>query len=837
MLLESIVAGVIAVVTLGGSFETGTDRVGESLRNVTLEMSLKPFKQLDEAYVEGVCGHLFEQWRPLLNETDQISVLLWTADGSEILDYAGRLDDPIEWARYIGTANSKYAPGTGPESLTLHERPYLYMDNPPEITYSALRGIVAAIKRVGRERTGKTIRVGATFDPGPEFAKSPFKYERHPEICLGSTMGKGTFVCCYGTLHGDTRVYAGYPEGIREGTPFGAFFGRQTFHFLKDLDFDYIWFSNGFGFGLETWSATGAVFDGERFDTEGLLEVRDKILEFWRLFREECPDFPIETRGSNLMTGSDLAANGVPLRDIYRGGFGLEPPPNSPWAALDGDFGLEMAGYMSRIAELPGNTFPFRYYIHDPWWLNSPWLDRYGREPHDIYLPMSVARIDEKGQIRTPTSFLFLTVDNSFGEMPDQVPIEVLPHLLSARRDAPDAPGPCVWIYPFDECHDWTFAKPSRAAEAYFGDWFMRQAINHGFPLNTVVSTGNFVRARKVQPGLFAESVLICPVPDADTALETALLEHVRTGGRALLYGPIGHAGAGLLDTLDLRAEKPIEGEVMMVIGEHPDRFAGQGHATRTNVRPLLCGGGAEAMLAGVHRETTKVLAECTQESERRVLALWRQDPAWNGGMLAWLRGVNSNKSPKGVRLPPQDSPVEFFPGEVLARYLLSTFGYSIGTDRQTPAQRVPLISVARHDNGFYFSGYTPDTTVRLRLRFPQGAPILLGYETALDDNQTTYSMPRAWHRECRMFVDGQTTGTLSLTEQPSGQYGVVRRWRLSGLTGATVRFYPPTGTPDTKVRAYTSAPTGEIKSASENGVYGRCIKYDNIRGTLTLTW
>ena len=41
-----------------------------------------------------------------------------------------------------------------------------------------------------------------------------------------------------------------------------------------------------------------------------------------------------------------------PLRDIYRGGFHMIAPPNSPWAALDGDFGLEIVGNLSRIAEL-----------------------------------------------------------------------------------------------------------------------------------------------------------------------------------------------------------------------------------------------------------------------------------------------------------------------------------------------------------------------------------------------------------------------------------------------------------------------------------------------------
>ena len=34
--------------------------------NITLEMSLKPFKQTDEIYIRNVCAQIFEQWRPIL---------------------------------------------------------------------------------------------------------------------------------------------------------------------------------------------------------------------------------------------------------------------------------------------------------------------------------------------------------------------------------------------------------------------------------------------------------------------------------------------------------------------------------------------------------------------------------------------------------------------------------------------------------------------------------------------------------------------------------------------------------------------------------------------------
>ena len=62
---------------------------------VTLEMSLKPFKKTDEAYMRAVIANLFDQWRILIGEAKEVSVLLWTADGSEILDWTKRWSGAI----------------------------------------------------------------------------------------------------------------------------------------------------------------------------------------------------------------------------------------------------------------------------------------------------------------------------------------------------------------------------------------------------------------------------------------------------------------------------------------------------------------------------------------------------------------------------------------------------------------------------------------------------------------------------------------------------------------------------------------------------------------------
>ena len=82
---------------------------------VCFETSLKPFKKIDDEYIESVCVELFEQWKPLIDKATGIAVMLWTSDGSEILDYSGDINDEFEWGRYIGIGNPKCVeriPGT-----------------------------------------------------------------------------------------------------------------------------------------------------------------------------------------------------------------------------------------------------------------------------------------------------------------------------------------------------------------------------------------------------------------------------------------------------------------------------------------------------------------------------------------------------------------------------------------------------------------------------------------------------------------------------------------------------------------------------------------------------
>lgn len=508
-------------------------------KSVSLEVSLKPFKKTDSEYIRNVCADIFEQWRPLIKNRKTISIMLWVSDGSEILDYSGDLQKEFEWAYWIGTGNRELLGENEPKETSPHDKKQYYIDNPPVMTYGILKEIISTFKEIGKSMfPDATIRVGETFDIGPEFSYSDFKYHRHPEICKGNRkIDDFGFVDATALLNGDLYMYAGFPEGIPHNTPFATFFGRQTNIFLKDMGFDYIWLSNGVGFGSNPWDLVGRIFDGEKFYPEKLEETRKQVFDFWRLFRKECPDYLVETRGTNNSVGIDYATDGVPLYDIYNGNFNITPPPNSPWAALNDDFGLEIMGHMTRICELPQESFMYRYYIHDPWWANSPWYDRYNGNPHDIYLPMAISRINEEGKVQSAELFNILSIDNSYGDRPDNCVNEPLPHILKAEKDIADAPAPLVWVYPMREYT--TSLDDNTLKEMYYGDNYIRNAINRGFPLNCVVSTDIFL---KTDLTIYNSSILVSPVPESED-IKNKLADFEKSGGSVIYYGTKKYAG------------------------------------------------------------------------------------------------------------------------------------------------------------------------------------------------------------------------------------------------------------------------------------------------------
>lgn len=756
----------------------------KSLANVSLEISAKPLFRKDDTFVHDLFVNVFRHWWSLLKHADSVSLLWWLSDGTDILEYDGHLDRKIEWGKWQGFAHPTVKSSEhDPHGESIITRPRLYRAEPVELTYGDLRRIIGLMKQAAREVLGTDLQVGIPFDPGCEFCQSPFRYQEHPELLIGDHM-----VCidATGRLHADPRAFAGFPQGVPEGTTFAAFLGRQANCYLRDLGFDYLWFSNSFGFGRSPYAFGGAgqFFNGERYTPAGNAAVRDAVFEFWRGFRAECPAARVECRGTDFTVGMNLVNHATPYAQLYAADFNITPPPNTPWSALTSNHGLALAGYLSQISAYRGDRFPFRYYVADPWFCNNPWVDRWERNPHDVYLSTAVTRLDEQGRVQAFNDVKVLTIDGSWGELPEQFPDEVIPHLKRAVDYRPDGMPPLVWVYPFAEYHRYTFAQPERIAEPMCGDIFVQQALNLGLPLSGVVTTDAFAACWQQHPERFAGVVLLTPVPEAGGAAEAALLAHLAGGGQVLCYGPTDHASSAWLDLLGVKHATPLAGELAIAVPAHPDRCALGTVAAVCRHEPALSAGGICEVLA---KPAATVLATVSAGGEQRVAALRR-------GNLAWVRGTSSLsvEAIRGRNLEARP-PTEVYPCEALLRYALGGFGWEIGVDRREPSPQSTHLMISRCRNAFVMAGYSPDDSAVFRLRTPWGAPLLPGRNAVLEGGCTLLPVNRWFHEEVRVFVE-QEDGPVELHTYLPHHYRYRRRWRLNRLRHATVRFFIESG-------------------------------------------
>lgn len=758
-----------------------------SVGRVGLEMSLKPFRNTSDGEIDRVCRMLFRQWAPLLRYARSAAVMFWTADGSEILEYAGVLDETFQWCNWIGMGHPRKREdeiSTEQEWYNLHVRhfPYEGKGTSRDMTYGDLKKIVAAVRRIGEEMTGLPIAVIETFDPGPEFAVSDFKFNRHREISdKGEVMG-GQWVDCAAVLHAENRRYAAYPDGIPEGTSFGEFLGRQIMALKRDIGFDSVWLSNGFGFSLNSWNWLGQLFDGTRYDFSGAAGVREGINAFWKAFTRETGDMLIETRGSNLTTGMDIAAHGCPIDTIYS--YPMLTPPNSPWAALDYRFGLELCGYLSHIAEMSEAGYLFRYYTHDPWWQNSPWFDRYGRSPHDIYLPLALARIASDGTVTKPFGVNFLSVDDSFGNLPEKCPVEVIPHILEAYNTFSDAPGALTWLYPF-ETYCELGLRNGRMDRMMMDDWLVESAVDMGLPLNTVVSDKNFAKS---DTALWRNSILMTPVPEEGTLAEACVLRAIAANIPVVLYGSAVHASEVLRKKIGVTIDNGlVEKELTVSDYLEADTYETGVVSSKLVHEPLVSNGPICEMCNG----DSDILADVTDsQGNTRAYAV-----ASRTERLVWIRGSFPHISGRRDALPPVRKPSESYPCGGLLRRVLSRFGWSIRFKAFTPDEKLPLMLFSAHKGGYYLTSFAKNTTVNTSLKTPFGAPLPDGCE-AIVENDTAHMTAKKWqHDELRVFVKQKERSCISnLIVTPGDTLLADCRRRISGLCDADVTFLAPHG-------------------------------------------
>jgi len=755
-------------------------------------MSLKPFRSADAEVIRETCLRLMKVWAKLIERSEQLGILLWVADGSEILEWSGDPGQRLEWGRYIGFCNidampDLYFPGW------YQDRPgEPYCPDTPEFTYGDLGRMVDGLRAAVKDCFGLDATIGATFDPGPEFAYSKFKYDWHPE-CLfeqpdGGMLAPMHFVSAQSVLHADSRRYGGFPEGIPEGVSFGTFLGQQYDSLARAVGFNYLWLSNGFGYSHFAWTPTGELLKKGRWRPEQAESERQKTLRFWRDFRAECPDVPLEVRGTNFSLGMDLSTDAASHAEIVETGKLDVMPPNLP--VLHADLlADDIVTYLTRQAKSPTERIIYRTYLNDPWFENNPWYTIYNREPLESYTALSTCRMNEDGGVDVPTDFHILTVDTEQGELWEDEANEVIPHYLRSLAERADAPGPVVWVYPFDEYHTVLQESPELLPHVFHHDHYVMRSTDGCLPVLTVCASDCFVSLAR--SGRLPGSIFLAPAPLGDWAYAEALLEHVQDGGRAVLYGSLAHAPDPLLEALGLSlSDSPLEGDLEVDCRLSLDPFSegGQPNDLPLRHRAQTCGGGLHEVCP---EGDPDVRIWARLRGEGRAYCVHRSRPEWNGGSLAWIRGTVPYGVPTEAPYfrPDKDAPGETQRSQDWLRRLIAELGLDIVQPRRDENAEPVRLFIKRHKGAWYFTGSKPDTTVHARIKTPDGAPVFTEYETPIIDGYAEEHFGKTIYNEVRFFVrmrDG-ICKAHALAHSP----GQERCLALEGCEQATVTVYP----------------------------------------------
>ena len=825
------------------------------IEDLTLEFSLKPFAPPDPDRFRETGERIWEIWQPMIARSRRLSVLLWIGTGDEILRFANDPEQAFPWAHNIGFCNYHYKDAYDRRNIHYRvNRARPFLEEPGEFTYGLLKDLIVILRETARRRLGRDLRVGATFDPGPEFADSRFRFEFHREILQpldSSLYCPLRFITHHGRLRADESRYAGFPNGVPEDTSLGTFLGRQFKAVRKFAGFDFLWLSNGFGYSENPWVWYGNLFDGRTLRVERIADqVRDTIA-FWEDLRAADPEAVLEVRGTNYSLGMDMVTDGCSHRRINKAGNLLKAPCNPPWGSRA--LGLEMGSYLSRMAKTPASRLPFRYYLNDPWFACRPWYDYYGCEPFDILVPMSAARLGENGMVETPTDVNFLSIDASDGTLDADQALAVSGYLMDAFADRADAAGPVVWIYPYEEYHDLLDAASPVLTSVFAHEWFMCRVIDEGLPVNTVCSSDRFLElAAKDQ---LPQTIWLAPVPAGDWAYGGALLDHVKAGGRVIVYGSLAEAPAALRKALGVELTMPIEGKLQVVeqrliLDEVEDPTAWIAAADPTHAATGMASATTEphedssGFRPLIHRASVSGGGICETADDQVVRTVVGRGGALRaytivsrpfgeeGGILAWHRGTVGFE-PRTDRIEPGwDSPVAACQPARWMRSLLAELGILVRQHRPSLASKSSNLFIKRVRGAWVYTGHQPDTSVTLGLATVDGAPAFEEYETRIVDGHARVAFGKTFHRVVRTFVQ-MANGVVSVKRLPP-PVGRQVHFSIAGLGEADVTIYTQPG----------SADQVQIR----NSIYGKPLRRnlsrddDKIRlpgvgGTLYVQW
>jgi len=370
--------------------------------------------------------------------------------------------------------------------------------------------------------------------------------------------------------------------------------------------------------------------------------------------------------------------------------------------------------------------------------------------------------------------------------MPEKVSNEIIPYLLEASEHAPDAPGPLVFVYPFDEYNRYLECCPEKISGIFADEYFIKDALNQGFPLNTVISTGNLRKLLLKNPERFIGSVLLFPANSLDNAFFEMVCDFINKGGNVLTYGSLKNAVPALLQELGIENYDGISGELKLKlhIGDE------NGYPEKIYHSELLSDGKITECVKNGSK--AKILAEVSSvEGKKRLLAVSKE---LKDGKLVWVRTGNFCRYDKDSGVFPSLDPEKFFHLGKLMRFSLKEFGINISFKQKKNLQNTPIMTVSRNKNAFWFSGFVPDTNITEEFEFPYGAPLFTGTDATIFNGKTSYSLPRTWHCECRIFVKQNDFSELRAKEICPLHPTAKRRIFVKGLKNAELTFFPEIG-------------------------------------------
>ncbi len=203
----------------------------------------------------------FDHYAEWFRHTETVVLNFCAGNGDHILNYRGRdaWDDSFDWARYnvyvsddeararhnlnwlhrIRDGGEQCSPFNAGPSFILSEQ---------VLTYRTLDRFYRCFREEAARRK-LNFRLLEYLEPGPEFCRSRWKTEYHPEGVCGRAEEAGSqcVIDVCSTLRADGRPYAAFPNGLAAGVNTGDFVIAQTSAFVNDFGLDGIFLGNQFG--------------------------------------------------------------------------------------------------------------------------------------------------------------------------------------------------------------------------------------------------------------------------------------------------------------------------------------------------------------------------------------------------------------------------------------------------------------------------------------------------------------------------------------------------------------------------------------------------------------